>query len=163
MQIGDKMGKANGIYKRKDNRWEARYKKGVGPDGRAVYGAVYGYSREEVEEKRKALPDESRLQKAPTELNLLILGAGSHGRDVKEIAESLRIFHKIKFLDDEMKGEDIIDTCEEAIRFRNEYTCEIVAIGNNKIRKKLSEFLKSIHYLYQSLLHQLLLFPKMRL
>lgn len=146
------MDKANGIYKRNDNRWEARYKKGVGPNGRAIYGAVYGSSREEVEEKRKALIGEPNQQKVPTELNLLILGAGSHGRDVKEIAESLRIFHKIKFLDDEMKGEDIIGTCKEAIRFKNEYTCAIVAIGDNKARKKLSEFLKSINYLLPKLI-----------
>lgn len=59
------MGKANGIYKRNDNRWEARYKKGVGPNGRAIYGAVYGSSREEVEEKRKALIGEPNQQKVP--------------------------------------------------------------------------------------------------
>lgn len=146
-----KMGKANGIYQRNDHRWEARYKKGVGPDGRAIYGAVYGSSREEVEEKRKALIGDSGERRVPTELNLLILGAGTHGRDVKEIAESLRVFQKIRFLDDFVEGEEIIGTCKEALRFRNEYPCAIVAIGDNKKRKKLIEFLKSMNYLLPKL------------
>lgn len=145
------MGKANGIYLRKDNRWEARYKKGIGPNGRATYGAVYGSSREEVEEKRNALIGNRNLQKVPTELNLLILGAGSHGRDVKEIAESLRIFQNIKFLDDEVEGEDIIGSCREALCFRNRYSCAIVAIGDNDKRRKLTEFLKSMNYLLPKL------------
>ena len=42
------MGKANGIYQRSDHRWEARYKKGVAPNGRAIYGSVYGATREEA-------------------------------------------------------------------------------------------------------------------
>lgn len=146
------MGKANGIYQRNDHRWEARYKKGVGPDGRAVYGAVYGASREEVEEKRKALIGEPNENKIPTELNLLILGAGSHGRDVKEIADSLRVFQKISFLDDMVEGEDIIGTCKEAVRFKNEYSCAFVAIGDNKKRKKLIEFLKSMNYVLPKLI-----------
>ena len=145
------MGRANGIYQRKDNRWEARYKKGIGPNGRAIYGAVYGSSREEVEEKRKALIGDHTEQKVPTELNLLILGAGSHGRDVKEIAESLHIFQKIRFLDDEVEGNEIIGTCREAMRFKNEFACAIVAIGDNKKREKLTEFLRSMNYLMPKL------------
>lgn len=145
------MGKSNGIYQRNDHRWEARYKKGVGPNGRAIYGSVYGSSREEVEEKRRLLVGDPDEQKVPTELNLLILGAGSHGRDVKEIAESLRIFQNIKFLDDNATGEDVIGTCKEAMRFRNTYSCAIVAIGDNKKRKKLIEFLKSMNYLLPKL------------
>jgi hypothetical protein len=146
------VGKANGIYQRNDNRWEARYKKGVGTDGRAVYGAVYGSTREEVEKKRRALLGETEKQTVPTELNLLILGAGSHGRDVKEIAESLRVFQKISFLDDNVEGEDIIGTCEDAIKFRNEYACAFVAIGDNKKRKKLIEYVKSVNYLLPRLI-----------
>lgn len=39
------------IYKRKDGRWEGRYKKGLMPDGRARYGYCYGKTYREVKEK----------------------------------------------------------------------------------------------------------------
>jgi len=145
------MERANGIYQRKDNRWEARYKKGIGPNGRAIYGSVYGSSREEVEKKRSELVGNSPTCYVPTELNLLILGAGSHGRDVKEIAESLHIFQKIRFLDDKVEAEDVIGKCKDAIRFKGEYSCAIVAIGDNKKRKKLADFLISMNYILPKL------------
>lgn len=34
--------KETNIYKRKDGRWEARYVKEIGLDGRKKYGSVYG-------------------------------------------------------------------------------------------------------------------------
>ena len=37
-----------GVYKRNNNRWEARYKKGVDEKGHTVYGSVYGKTKEEV-------------------------------------------------------------------------------------------------------------------
>lgn len=40
--------RGNNIYKRKDGRWEGRYKKGRKEDGRLRYGYVYGPSYEEV-------------------------------------------------------------------------------------------------------------------
>lgn len=39
------------IHKRKDGRWEARYRKGLGPDGKTVYGSVYGSTYREAKEK----------------------------------------------------------------------------------------------------------------
>ena len=39
------------IYKRKDGRWEGRYKIGYAEDGRAKYRSVYGKSYPEVKEK----------------------------------------------------------------------------------------------------------------
>lgn len=40
------------IYKRKDNRWEARYVKGRTPVGKIQYGYVYGRSYHEAREKQ---------------------------------------------------------------------------------------------------------------
>lgn len=40
------------IRRRKDGRWEARYKKGVNSAGRTVYGSVYGKSYREVKTKQ---------------------------------------------------------------------------------------------------------------
>lgn len=39
------------IYKRKDGRWEGRYIKSRAPDGKAIYGYVYGDSYQAVQEK----------------------------------------------------------------------------------------------------------------
>ena len=126
------------VYKRKDGRWEARYLKGYSETGKRVFGVVYGDSEDDVIKKRHELigePGDER-QKIPTELNLLILGAGSHGRNIKEIAESLKVFKKVSFLDDKVTGEDIIGKCKDALKFRGEYVCAFVAIGDNKKRKK---------------------------
>jgi integrase len=46
-----KMRRERNIYKRKDGRYEARYIKGYGENGKAVYGAVYARSYAEVKEK----------------------------------------------------------------------------------------------------------------
>lgn len=43
------------IRKRKDGRWEARYKKGVDASGTSIYGSVYGHSYKEVKEKRQEI------------------------------------------------------------------------------------------------------------
>ena len=141
-----------GIYKRNEGRWEARYKKGIDDKGRAVYASVYAKSREEVIEKRRikiGLMSEAEAQEH--RMNLLILGAGTHGRDIYEIAYSLHIFRKISFLDDNAKGENIIGKCTEALKFKKEYPCAFVAIGDNKKRKKYAAILKNCGFLMPSI------------
>ena len=143
------------VYKRQDARWEARYVKGYNQDGKPVLGSVYGKTREEAIRKRKIILGENENQTKPDRLNLLILGAGSHGRNVKEVAESLRVFSKISFLDDKVTGEDIIGKCKDALNFQNEYVCAFVAIGDNKIRKKWTKFLKERNFLIPSIISPL--------
>ncbi len=43
--------KGENIYKRKDGRWEGRYKKGVAENGRIIYGSCYGKTYREAKEK----------------------------------------------------------------------------------------------------------------
>lgn len=43
--------KGENIYKRKDGRWEGRYKKGVAANGKTVYGSCYGKTYSEVKQK----------------------------------------------------------------------------------------------------------------
>lgn len=43
--------KGENIYKRKDNRWEARYLKSYNPDGSAKYGYCYGKTYREAKQK----------------------------------------------------------------------------------------------------------------
>ena len=134
------------IYERKDGRFEARYRKGISSDGKAFYASVYGRTREEAEAKRAALTATPTLEERLAgvdhkQLNLLILGAGSHGRQVMEIAHGLGLFQKVSFLDDGTTGSGIIGRCHEAVNYLNEYPCAFIAIGNNRIRKKYAEFL----------------------
>lgn len=43
--------RGDNIHKRKDGRWEGRYRKGRHPDGSILYGSLYGKSYSEVKEK----------------------------------------------------------------------------------------------------------------
>ena len=43
--------KGENIRKRKDGRWEGRYKRGVKENGSPDYGSVYGKTYKEVKEK----------------------------------------------------------------------------------------------------------------
>ncbi len=54
--------KGENIYKRKDGRWEGRYKKGIAGNGKTVYGSCYGKTYREAKEKlekyrQKLLPE----------------------------------------------------------------------------------------------------------
>ena len=67
-----------GIYERKDGRFEARYRKGISSDGKAVYASVYGRTRDEAEAKRAAITAKPTLGERLAginhkQLNLLIL------------------------------------------------------------------------------------------
>ena len=62
-------------------------------------------------------PEDCRVR----QMNLLILGAGSHGHAVYEIAERLGVFQKIAFLDDAVTGDRVIGKLEDCLRYREEY------------------------------------------
>ena len=65
------------IHKRKDGRWEARYKKGVDSNGATVYGSVYAKTYREAKEKQQKLIREIHaVPKRP-----------SSGMKVKELLE----------------------------------------------------------------------------
>lgn len=146
------MENIKGIYQRNEGRWEARFKVGVDQRGRAIYKSVYAKTREEViRKKQEYIGEQSDDKNMSTEMNLLILGAGSHGRDVYEIAESIHIFKKISFLDDKAEGEQIIGKCKDVLKFRGQYPCAFVAIGDNEIRKKYANMLKEYHFLLPSI------------
>lgn len=142
------------VYKRTDGRWEARYIKGFDENGKKIFGAVYAKTKEEAIKRRneKTGAATNTGEKAPTELNLLILGAGTHGNDIKEIAESLRIFKKISFLDDNLTGENILGKCVDVRNYRSEYPCAFIAIGDNKIRKKFAKLLKELNFLMPNII-----------
>ncbi len=141
------------VYKRKDGRWEARFIKGYSESGKPVFGAVYAKTRAEAVAKRTAVtggPKETAVNHS--QLNLLILGAGSHGSDIKEIAENMHIFKHIRFLDDNIERDDVIGKCSEALKFRSEYPCAFIAIGDNKVRRKYAKFLRNKNFLMPNII-----------
>lgn len=146
------MSKGLGVYKRNDGRFEARYRKGIDADGRVIYGSAYGRTPEEAIARREEILGHAVRSERPSgrsthQLNLLILGAGMHGADVREIAEELGVFRKIAFLDDNVMGPHVLGRCKDAARFIDEYPCAFVAIGDNKVRRKLSQFLRNCGFI----------------
>lgn len=83
--------------------------------------------------------------------NLLIVGAGGHGKVVKEIADALGKFERIEFLDD--VNPKAIGKIEEMGQFRNEFDCIFPAVGNNEFRRKIMENAKKMNYEVPVLVH----------
>lgn len=131
MRIGDN------IRERADGRFEARYIKGYNENGKAIYGYCYGKTREEATEKREwQLRKNRKTFFGPRRMNLLILGAGSHGHEVYEIAEGMKCFSKISFLDDFVQSSEVVGKCSDLERFTNEYSLAIPAVGSGELRKQ---------------------------
>ena len=66
--------------------------------------------------------------------SILILGAGGHGKVVKEIAEALG-YTNIAFLDD--NSPEAIGKIADSKAYVNQYSEAFVGIGNNKFRGEL--------------------------
>ena len=136
------------VYKRKNGQYEARFWRGRDKNGRIKYGSVVGATEEEAIERRRQLLGYDPQQGAPcSEMNILILGAGSYGREAKEALQQLRVFQKIDFLDDNLKGDDIKGKCTDAEFFRQGYPCAFIAIADNDIRKRYAELLIAGHFI----------------
>ena len=71
---------------------------------------------------------------------LLILGAGQHGRVVKEIATLSGQFEEIAFLDD--KSSLAIGKLEDYLKYKDEYQSAHVAFGNSNLRREWLKKLK---------------------
>lgn len=84
-------------------------------------------------------------------MNLLILGAGGHGRVVRETAQATGLFEKIAFLDD--AAEDALGKLEEFPRFLEEFDCAFVAMGNPRLRREYQTRLESHGVRLPTLIH----------
>lgn len=132
------------IRKRKDGRYEARYPKGRDAAGKLLYGYCYGHSFEEAREKRDRI-----MAQRPREMNLLILGAGGHGEIIRELAQSLGVFRKIGFLDDDLKNPLAMGRCDDCLRYLEEYPIAIPSVGDQKLRMQwlaISPVMKEMLY-----------------
>lgn len=144
------------IRLRSDGRYEARYIKGRDEAGKPVYGCSYGKTVEEARQKR-----DYQLQRLarPREMNILILGAGSHGLDVYEIVKSLRLFSRISFLDDDQANKRAIGRWEQAASMLEEYPVAIVAVGDEDIRREWTQKLSYYGFLTPTLIHPTAFIP----
>ena len=128
--------------------------KGRTEEGRIVYGSFYGKTLEEAAAKRQAERDKMTVRNnPPRQVGLIILGAGSHGAEVKEIAKMLRVFGRIDYLDDDTSKEGVIVTWQDAAKFRESYGCAIVAVGNRKLRELWLSRLTEMGYVIPTLVH----------
>ena len=59
------------IYRRKDGRWEGRYRSGIDKEGKAVYRSVYGKSYGEVKKKLSECKEKDAAVKLPSGNSLL--------------------------------------------------------------------------------------------
>ncbi|MFZ5968917.1 MAG: acetyltransferase [Bacillota bacterium] len=89
---------------------------------------------------------------------LMILGAGGHGKVVAEIAELMKQWDEIVFLDDnkelkEVNGHTVIGGLRDYKVYKDQYNFAFVAIGNNKFRTKLIYELLEYGYKIPVLIH----------
>lgn len=146
------MRKGDNIRERADGRFEARYIKGRNDQGKAIYGYCYGKTREEAAEKRDWQLRKNTRKPGPKLMNLLILGAGSHGQEVYEIAEGMRCFSKISYLDDFVDSLEVIGKCSDLERFADEYSMAIPAVGSGELRKRWTQAIIDAGYVVPTLI-----------
>lgn len=89
---------------------------------------------------------------------LLILGAGGHGKVVSEIAQLMKQWEEIAFLDDredipEVLGIPIVGKLADLPALRSEYEYAFVAIGSNTARLKWTEKLNQHAFKIPILIH----------
>ena len=90
--------------------------------------------------------------------NLLIIGAGGHGKVVAEAAELENKYEKIAFLDDnneidKVLGFEVLGKINEYKKFKDNYKYAIVAIGNNELRMNLIEVLIKEGFIIPKIIH----------
>ncbi len=142
------MRRGSNIRQRADGRFEARYAKGRDKQGRIIYGCCYGRTYEEAAQKR----EETVLKAAPIrELNLLILGAGSHGHEVQELAQSLNVFRTVAFLDDVQP--EAVGPIRDMARYVDAYPVAIPAVGDPALRSRWFLELTAAGFILPVLIH----------
>ncbi len=84
-------------------------------------------------------------------MDLLILGAGGHGKVVKEVAEATGQYKNIDFVDD--NSLDAVGKVDDLEALHGRYDSAFVGIGNNRLRNELLHKLETIGYEIPVLIH----------
>lgn len=90
--------------------------------------------------------------------NLLILGAGGHGKVVAEAALMSKKWKNVSFLDDNeglcnVIGIPVLGRLNDFILFKEEYKYAFVALGNNRLRMEWMERLSKIGFIIPTIIH----------
>lgn len=89
----------------------------------------------------------------PKKMNLLILGAGSQGPVVKEIAEAIGIFDEIAFLDDDPNNKLAIGPLVAMTKLRYRFPLMIPSFGDSFLREQYLSEIDRLGALAPSLIH----------
>jgi len=90
---------------------------------------------------------------------LLILGAGGHGKVIAEVAEASSIWQKITFLDDRYEMLNgtlrwpVLAGIQDSGGFASEYVDAVVAVGDSAMRLSLIDMLTAQGFRTPSLIH----------
>lgn len=84
-------------------------------------------------------------------MNLLIIGAGGHGKVVREVAEATGEYSRIDFVDD--NSSVAIGKMSASEKLRVTYEAAVVAIGNNPDRRSIQEGLVRLGYSVPVIIH----------
>lgn len=91
--------------------------------------------------------------------NLLIIGAGGHGKVIAETALLLKKWEQIAFLDDSypqrqnLNQWQILGTTKDAQMLLSDFPETIIAIGNNQLRSELFSFTQNLGFNLVNILH----------
>ena len=83
---------------------------------------------------------------------LLIIGAGGFGQMIKETAVELG-YEEVVFLDDAVKGTDVIGKCCDYQAFLSDYDTAVAGIGDNGVRLYWTEKLIEAGYNVPAIIH----------
>ena len=108
-------------------------------------GTLYDYTINDLLWRRKGIEINSDMKR------LLIIGAGGHGKVVKEIAEAVGNYEKIDFIDD--YSQEAIGKICDLEKFHNDYDSAFPGIGDNRLRKELIQRLLNVGYEIPVLIH----------
>lgn len=91
-------------------------------------------------------------------IQLLIVGAGGHGRSVAEAFCAIEMFSVAGFVDDgcvveQVMGLPVLGTTEELSRLRGKISHAIVAIGKNDLRESLCNRVLAAGFQLATLIH----------
>lgn len=84
--------------------------------------------------------------------SLLILGAGGFGHMIQETARLLG-YEKAVFLDDAVKGSDVVGKCCDYESFLQQYDTAVAALGDNNMRLHWTEKLMEAGYHVPAIIH----------
>ena len=80
-------------------------------------------------------------------------GTGGHGEIIRELAQSLGVFRKIGFLDDDLKNPLAMGRCDDCLRYLEEYPIAIPSVGDQKLRMQWLAMLARSGFVLPILVH----------